>query len=856
MPNQSPIFGTPIRGLGEIAHLAVQAANLSHAALSPDTGSSTHSISGSHSVSLSSDFPTAIACFRICGCWKRKKSKDATGATQGLHWICKATPVEYFVDFANRNSSHSSSGGSGSFAGSLAAQAVSFSSFLGGGSNSNGDSSQEPETYWQALKPDDNNTPTDIWCIIDGYPEHAEKCGNNGSTSGSVSGVGSLIAQASTGSQRKEKINKHWQRVLYPKYGVGQWVWCIYDYSASVWRVIDAYDDLVRFILKEPLKACKQARAEVFGIKCDSPPCGKRGSSTSSGSSSSHISSSYNSSASSSSPSVSDYSSSSHSSSNSYSSSRSSSLSSVSSSQSYSSHSSSFPVVSSSSIPINSLSVSSSVGPIHSSASVSSAQPSIPPSLSASVSGCAGGFVGHQTKPRKTSGSCGQGFSSSHSGPSSKTSSSQASYSSLFSSTSSSNDTGIECRGYINVVDQIGIVALSFPDTGIAPKGLCGWAKRCADSHKFEVLSFGDKKCLPGKTSSSSLSVASSHKHGSSISIQAESSNSSSNSHSSSSLLLSSYSASSSLSFSSGSYSSSSSFLYKSSSFISSYSISSLSSIPIHSYSTPSVSSGSGSETSSSSRSSSSVSSSSRSSSSVSYSPSSISSSSRSSSSVSYSPSSVPSSSRNSSSISYSPSSVPPSSILSSSSYPIPSSVPSSIPQPSYPSSSTGQLSSSGSIPSNFSFSSTQYPSSNPTSPRSGSGKSSAIVPAEWSPSGYTALFVEEQPEVRFDDVMIVTVPHIPLVFIQIDPRYIAVCEPNSIAVCGCVPLAPIAIGASVVADKIQIRFAEKVTSEKIQVTIRLTGIRRGFADMRFPDRTKEQFDANEKFIKSAYAPI
>jgi len=38
-----------------------------------------------------------------------------------------------------------------------------------------------------------------------------------------------------------------------------------------------------------------------------------------------------------------------------------------------------------------------------------------------------------------------------------------------------------------------------------------------------------------------------------------------------------------------------------------------------------------------------------------------------------------------------------------------------------------------------------------------------------------------------------------------------------------------------------------------VNVCIRLTGIRKGFAGLRFPDRTREQFLANEKHIRSAY---
>ena len=52
--------------------------------------------------------------------------------------------------------------------------------------------------------------------------------------------------------------------------------------------------------------------------------------------------------------------------------------------------------------------------------------------------------------------------------------------------------------------------------------------------------------------------------------------------------------------------------------------------------------------------------------------------------------------------------------------------------------------------------------------------------------------------------------------------------------------------------DIIKIKLSRKRKSP-VRLVIRLTGIRKGFAGKRFPDRTREQFLANEKFIRSAY---
>lgn len=133
----------------------------------------------------------------------------------------------------------------------------------------------------------------------------------------------------------------------------------------------------------------------------------------------------------------------------------------------------------------------------------------------------------------------------------------------------------------------------------------------------------------------------------------------------------------------------------------------------------------------------------------------------------------------------------------------------------------------------------------------SGSDKSTAIVPASWSPTGFTALFVAESPEVRFDDVVVCTVPRKDAT-VSIDRRLVEVCEPGSLEVCGVASDVPVAIGASVEREQIILRFAEQ-TDEKVRIVLRLTGIRKGFRGHRFPDRTRAQFEANERFIRSAY---
>jgi hypothetical protein len=80
-----------------------------------------------------------------------------------------------------------------------------------------------------------------------------------------------------------------WQQVLAPRWEASQWVWCIFDYAANVWRVLDAVEDIVRAQLVDNLYACCTAKAIVYGCVCGQSgqnykPCCPRGSGSGSGS--------------------------------------------------------------------------------------------------------------------------------------------------------------------------------------------------------------------------------------------------------------------------------------------------------------------------------------------------------------------------------------------------------------------------------------------------------------------------------------------------------------------------------------------------------------------------------------------
>lgn len=137
---------------------------------------------------------------------------------------------------------------------------------------------------------------------------------------------------------------------------------------------------------------------------------------------------------------------------------------------------------------------------------------------------------------------------------------------------------------------------------------------------------------------------------------------------------------------------------------------------------------------------------------------------------------------------------------------------------------------------------------------QSGSDKSTAIVPMPWHPKGYGALFTMESNEVLFEFVM----RNIPILgretIVRIDSRFLYVCEPDSIVVAGApVGPEPYPVGASVAGNVLKLTAYARKDRRPSKVNLTLTGIRRGFSSHNMPERSQIQFEANEKFLNSAY---
>lgn len=131
----------------------------------------------------------------------------------------------------------------------------------------------------------------------------------------------------------------------------------------------------------------------------------------------------------------------------------------------------------------------------------------------------------------------------------------------------------------------------------------------------------------------------------------------------------------------------------------------------------------------------------------------------------------------------------------------------------------------------------------------SGSEKSTAIVPATWSPTGFTALFTDESPQPMFNDraKFLVTSGES---YIDIDPKFVEACEHGSIwVIAGCED--DVTVGAKVIGQQIRIRLGP--ATAPVEITLFLSAVRKGFGDCkkwRFPSRTKADFDMNEAKLK------
>ncbi|MGA0233574.1 MAG: collagen-like triple helix repeat-containing protein, partial [Saprospiraceae bacterium] len=109
----------------------------------------------------------------------------------------------------------------------------------------------------------------------------------------------------------------------------------------------------------------------------------------------------------------------------------------------------------------------------------------------------------------------------------------------------------------------------------------------------------------------------------------------------------------------------------------------------------------------------------------------------------------------------------------------------------------------------------------------------------------YVALSCVEMPDVRFDDIVRIKPEGKNIIEEDIEPEYYNVCEQGSIEVISYATTEPCLCGVRIEDKKIKVSISGETPE---LVTIKLSGIRKGFKGRRFDKFTYEEMKANNKF--------
>ena len=138
-------------------------------------------------------------------------------------------------------------------------------------------------------------------------------------------------------------------------------------------------------------------------------------------------------------------------------------------------------------------------------------------------------------------------------------------------------------------------------------------------------------------------------------------------------------------------------------------------------------------------------------------------------------------------------------------------------------------------------------PSGSPGSSES-EKSSNAIVEGPWTEGKFVALATMESNQVLFEFVVRDIPLRGPVTKVMIDPRFLYVCEPDSLCVaaapCGD---APYAVGASVKGEILTLTGLSRKDRRPSRVNVRLTGVRKGFKDWDMPSRNAKQKQQSEE---------
>jgi hypothetical protein len=86
-----------------------------------------------------------------------------------------------------------------------------------------------------------------------------------------------------------------------------------------------------------------------------------------------------------------------------------------------------------------------------------------------------------------------------------------------------------------------------------------------------------------------------------------------------------------------------------------------------------------------------------------------------------------------------------------------------------------------------------------------------------------------------------------------IDFRFLSVIEPDTLRVVGLVGNRPYGLGAEIQGTELVIHALSDKRRRPTIANVKFSAIRKGFRGMRFPLRDREQFEANERHLNSAY---
>lgn len=136
-----------------------------------------------------------------------------------------------------------------------------------------------------------------------------------------------------------------------------------------------------------------------------------------------------------------------------------------------------------------------------------------------------------------------------------------------------------------------------------------------------------------------------------------------------------------------------------------------------------------------------------------------------------------------------------------------------------------------------------------------------AIIPYQ---NDYVALYCTEAPDYRFEDIVKVPIRESMRGLgdsaryqcrgmERIDPRFMHACESGTIEVISAISAMPATIGAYVLGGSIIVSAFSELAMD--YVTVKISGIAKGAASLRFRKHTKEQYEANRKFWATAHAP-